>query len=98
MILDRAAREAAQHGLAHRLRSIKGIQRTIQGEIRLPLPRRSGSNRVCVKQQVITDEQRQHARTIWDYHQTHHDLRQCDVAVGLGSHERVLCASCWTPL
>lgn len=37
VILDRAAREAAQHGLAHQLRSIEGIQRTIQGEIRLPL-------------------------------------------------------------
>ncbi|WP_211264100.1 hypothetical protein [Streptosporangium amethystogenes] len=35
LILDRAAREAAQHGLAHQLRSIEGIQ----GEIRLPLPR-----------------------------------------------------------
>ncbi|MET8160351.1 hypothetical protein ABZT47_28665 [Sphaerisporangium sp. NPDC005289] len=31
MILDRSAREAAQHGLAHQLRSIEGIQRTIQG-------------------------------------------------------------------
>jgi hypothetical protein len=40
-----------------------------------------------VKQQVITDEQWQHARTIWDYHQMHHDLRRCDVAIGLGSHD-----------
>ncbi|MFJ2029016.1 ElyC/SanA/YdcF family protein [Streptosporangium sp. NPDC087985] len=87
VILDRAAREAAQHGLAHQLRSIEGIQRTIQGEIRLPLPRRPGSNRVSVKQQVITDEQWQHAYTIWDYHQMHHDLSRCDVAIGLGSHD-----------
>ncbi|MGP3959578.1 ElyC/SanA/YdcF family protein [Nonomuraea sp. 3N208] len=88
MILDHAAREAAQHGLAHQLRSIEGIQRTIQGETRLPLPRRSGSSRVSVKQQqVITDEQWRHARTIWDYHQMHHDLRHCDAAIGLGSHD-----------
>ncbi|WP_246064550.1 ElyC/SanA/YdcF family protein [Nonomuraea longispora] len=88
MILDRAAREAAQHGLAHQLRSIEGIQQTIQRENeRLPLPRRSGSSQVSVKQQAITDEQWRHARTIWDYHQMHHDLRRCDVAIGLGSHD-----------
>ncbi|MFI6708395.1 ElyC/SanA/YdcF family protein [Nonomuraea sp. NPDC050478] len=83
MILHRAAREASRHGLAHQLRSIKDIQR----EIRLPLPRRSGSSRVSVKQQGITDEQWQHARTLWNYHQMHHDLRRCDVAIGLGSHD-----------
>ncbi|MEU3492188.1 YdcF family protein [Kitasatospora cineracea] len=27
------------------------------------------------------------AQTIWDYHQMHHDLRPCSVAVGLGSHD-----------
>ena len=48
MVLDRAAREAA-HGLAHQLRSIEGIQRSIEGEIGLPLPRRPESNRVSVK-------------------------------------------------
>ncbi|WP_308016283.1 YdcF family protein [Nonomuraea aurantiaca] len=42
---------------------------------------------MSVEQQVITDEQWQHARTIWDYHQMHHDLRRCDVAIGLGSHD-----------
>ncbi|GAA3554438.1 hypothetical protein GCM10022419_038550 [Nonomuraea rosea] len=42
---------------------------------------------MSVKQQVITDEQWQHARTIWDYHQMHHDLRRCHVAIGLGSHD-----------
>ncbi|MFC5828091.1 hypothetical protein [Nonomuraea insulae] len=36
MILDRAAREAAQHGLTHQLRSIEGIQRTTAGETRHP--------------------------------------------------------------
>lgn len=88
MILDRAAREAAQHGLAHQLRSIEGIQRTTQREIRLPLPRRSGSSRVNAKpQQVITDEQWRHARTIWEYHRMRHELRRCDVAIGLGSHD-----------
>ncbi|MBB4704590.1 hypothetical protein [Sphaerisporangium siamense] len=42
---------------------------------------------MSVKQKVITDEQWRHARTIWDYHQMHHDLRRCDVAIGLGSHD-----------
>ncbi|MEZ7129721.1 ElyC/SanA/YdcF family protein [Nonomuraea sp. AD125B] len=88
VILDRAAREAAQHGLAHQLRSIEGIQRTHQGNVRPPLPRRPGSSRVSVKQQqVITDEQWRHARTVWGYHQMRHDLRRCDVAIGLGSHD-----------
>lgn len=86
MILDRAAREAAQHGLAHQLRSIEGIQRTHQEEHGLLLPRRSGSKHVNVRQ-VITDEQWRYARAIWDYHHMHHDLRRCDVAIGLGSHD-----------
>lgn len=39
------------------------------------------------ERQVITHEQWQHARTIWDYHQMHHGLRPCDTAIGLGSHD-----------
>jgi uncharacterized SAM-binding protein YcdF (DUF218 family) len=27
------------------------------------------------------------AETIWDYHQMHHQQRQCDAAIGLGSHD-----------
>lgn len=27
------------------------------------------------------------AVSIWDYHQMHHDLRPCEVAIGLGSHD-----------
>lgn len=27
------------------------------------------------------------ARRIWDYHQMHHELRPCSVAIGLGSHD-----------
>ncbi|GAA3252976.1 YdcF family protein [Nonomuraea helvata] len=42
---------------------------------------------MSVEQQAITGEQWRHARTIWDYHQMHHDLRRCDVAIGLGSHD-----------
>ncbi|GGK97005.1 hypothetical protein Sme01_35340 [Sphaerisporangium melleum] len=42
---------------------------------------------MSVKQYVITDEQWPHVRTIWDYHQMHHDLRRCDVAIALGSHD-----------
>jgi hypothetical protein len=26
------------------------------------------------------------AQVIWDYHHMHHELRSCDVAIGLGSH------------
>ena len=25
--------------------------------------------------------------TLWDYHNLHHDLRRCDVGIGLGSHD-----------
>ncbi|WP_232839652.1 YdcF family protein [Nocardia aurea] len=39
------------------------------------------------QQATITDEQWKQARTIWDYHQMRHELRHCDVAVGLGSHD-----------
>ncbi|MFF5209437.1 YdcF family protein [Streptosporangium sp. NPDC000396] len=38
-------------------------------------------------QQVITEDQRQQAELIWDYHQMHHDVRPVDVAIGLGSHD-----------
>lgn len=34
-----------------------------------------------------TESQMDDAITIWDYHQMHHDLRPCDVAIGLGSHD-----------
>ena len=27
------------------------------------------------------------ARTLWDYHQMHHELRPCSVGIGLGSHD-----------
>lgn len=36
---------------------------------------------------TLTDEQWQQALLIWDYHQMHHDLRPCDAAIGLGSHD-----------
>ncbi|MFG3440004.1 YdcF family protein [Nonomuraea sp. NPDC047897] len=42
---------------------------------------------MSVNQQVITDKQWQHARTIWDYHQMRHEPSKCDVAIGLGSHD-----------
>ncbi|WP_327703431.1 YdcF family protein [Streptomyces decoyicus] len=38
-------------------------------------------------QQVITEDQRQQAKLIWDYHRMHHELRPCDAAIGLGSHD-----------
>jgi uncharacterized SAM-binding protein YcdF (DUF218 family) len=37
--------------------------------------------------QAITDRQRRDAITIWNYHQLHHQLRPCDAAIGLGSHD-----------
>ncbi|WP_431895947.1 YdcF family protein [Nonomuraea sp. bgisy101] len=36
---------------------------------------------------TISDEQRRHALLIWDYHQMHHQVRACDAAIGLGSHD-----------
>ncbi|MFF9478071.1 YdcF family protein [Streptomyces sp. NPDC014733] len=38
-------------------------------------------------QQVISEEQWRDAKLIWDFHQMHHEVRQADVAVGLGSHD-----------
>lgn len=38
-------------------------------------------------QQVITEEQRQQVKLIWDHHQMDHELRPCDAAIGLGSHD-----------
>lgn len=35
----------------------------------------------------ITEHQLQDAELIWDYHQMGHELRLCDVAIGLGSHD-----------
>jgi len=42
---------------------------------------------VSIKQQLITEGQWRHVQAIWDYHQMRHDLRRCDVAIGLGSHD-----------
>jgi len=39
------------------------------------------------QQRSITDDQWRDATIIWDYHQMHHQLRSCDVAIGLGSHD-----------
>ncbi|WP_406690001.1 YdcF family protein [Saccharopolyspora sp. ID03-671] len=35
----------------------------------------------------LPEELREDARTLWDYHDLHHELRRCDVGVGLGSHD-----------
>lgn len=37
--------------------------------------------------QAITEEHWHQAKLIWDYHQMHHALQPCDVAIGLGSHD-----------
>ena len=39
------------------------------------------------QQRRITDEQWHDATIIWKYHQMHHQLRPCDAAIGLGSHD-----------
>ncbi|MHB6911381.1 YdcF family protein [Streptomyces sp. DB-54] len=45
-------------------------------------------------QRAITDDQRQRAELIWDYHQMHHDVRPTDAAIGLGSHDLGVPAFC----
>jgi hypothetical protein len=34
-----------------------------------------------------TDDHWHDAKLIWDFHQMGHELRPCDVAIGLGSHD-----------
>jgi uncharacterized SAM-binding protein YcdF (DUF218 family) len=36
---------------------------------------------------AVTDDERNQALLIWDYHRMHHDVRPVDVAIGLGSHD-----------
>ena len=35
----------------------------------------------------VPDEFRTDVQTLWDFHDLHHELRRCDVGVGLGSHD-----------
>jgi uncharacterized SAM-binding protein YcdF (DUF218 family) len=42
---------------------------------------------VSNNQQALTEDQRQQAKLIWDYHQMHHETRPTDAAIGLGSHD-----------
>ncbi|MFE0381856.1 YdcF family protein [Streptomyces inhibens] len=45
-------------------------------------------------QRAITEDQRQQAKRIWDYHQMHHEARPADAAIGLGSHDLGVPAFC----
>lgn len=36
---------------------------------------------------TIPEEHRADVETLWDYHNMHHELRPCDVGIGLGSHD-----------
>lgn len=36
---------------------------------------------------VLSEELHDDARTLWDYHDLGHELRPCDVGIGLGSHD-----------
>ncbi|MEU3712212.1 YdcF family protein [Streptomyces catenulae] len=38
-------------------------------------------------QQKISEEQWREAKLIWDFHQMRHEVRETDVAIGLGSHD-----------
>ena len=45
-------------------------------------------------QRALTEDQRQQAKVIWNYHQMHHELRPTDAAIGLGSHDLGVPAFC----
>ncbi|WP_426510465.1 YdcF family protein [Dactylosporangium sp. McL0621] len=36
---------------------------------------------------TIPEEHRADVETLWEYHNMHHELRPCDVGIGLGSHD-----------
>ncbi|ALU95609.1 hypothetical protein WQO_21215 [Streptomyces globisporus C-1027] len=36
---------------------------------------------------MISEQSWADAQVLWDYHQMHHELRPCSVAIGLGSHD-----------
>ncbi|MEV4140304.1 YdcF family protein [Dactylosporangium sp. NPDC049742] len=36
---------------------------------------------------IIPAEHRADVETLWDYHNMHHELRPCDIGIGLGSHD-----------
>jgi hypothetical protein len=42
---------------------------------------------VSEHRQPLSDDQWRAAHLLWDYHQLGHPLRNCDVAIGLGSHD-----------
>ncbi|WP_238488591.1 YdcF family protein [Streptomyces sp. UNOC14_S4] len=50
--------------------------------------------RVTDNQRAITDDQRRRAKLIWGYHQMSHEVRPCDAAIGLGSHDLGVPAFC----
>jgi len=37
--------------------------------------------------QQVPESDYKDAQTIWDYHHMHHELKPCDAAIGLGSHD-----------
>ncbi|WP_262704094.1 MULTISPECIES: YdcF family protein [Streptomyces] len=45
-------------------------------------------------QRALTEGQRRQAKLIWDYHQMRHQVKPCDVAIGLGSHDLGVPAFC----
>lgn len=45
-------------------------------------------------QRALTEDQRQQAELIWDYHRMHHEIRPVDAAIGLGSHDLGVPAYC----
>lgn len=45
-------------------------------------------------QRTLTEDQRQQAELLWDYHQMHHQVRPVNAAIGLGSHDLGVPAYC----
>jgi uncharacterized SAM-binding protein YcdF (DUF218 family)/tetratricopeptide (TPR) repeat protein len=81
-LLTRAARTASEYGMSHQSASIEGI--------RYAFERARGTKQRTKRPMAptgIIEHHRRDAELIWDYHQVGHELRPCDVAIGLGSHD-----------
>ena len=45
------------------------------------------SRHAAAQAEAIPDAVRADVKTLWRYHDMHHELRPCDVGIGLGSHD-----------
>jgi uncharacterized SAM-binding protein YcdF (DUF218 family) len=77
---------AMAHGLRHQVDSIQRIHATMATTDHARLY--GGCFRVrSHAADTVTDQDLCDAELIWGYHQMGHELRPCDVAIGLGSHD-----------